>query len=300
MSPRLWQSDMLTLSDYLSMIGTSNYNDKRAKMKVISFNINGIRARLHQLEALINKHQPDVIGLQETKVHDEQFPLAAVEAMGYHVAYFGQKGHYGVALLSKKPLENVTYGFPSDGVDAQRRMIMGDYLTNSGQRVRIMNGYFPQGENRDHPVKFPAKEKFYADLMNYLNQAEDSSQPVILMGDMNISHQDCDIGIGEDNAKRWLRTGKCSFLPEERDWLNKLLDWGFVDTFRHQHPHVTDQYSWFDYRSRGFDDNRGLRIDLILATQPLLENLTETGIDYELRGIEKPSDHAPIWSSFSV
>lgn len=300
MSPRLWQSDMLTLSDYLSMIGTSNYNDKRAKMKVISFNINGIRARLHQLEALINKHQPDVIGLQETKVHDEQFPLAAVEAMGYHVAYFGQKGHYGVALLSKKPLENVTYGFPSDDVDAQRRMIMGDYLTNSGQRVRIMNGYFPQGENRDHPVKFPAKEKFYADLMNYLNQAEDSSQPVILMGDMNISHQDCDIGIGEDNAKRWLRTGKCSFLPEERDWLNKLLDWGFVDTFRHQHPHVTDQYSWFDYRSRGFDDNRGLRIDLILATQPLLENLTETGIDYELRGIEKPSDHAPIWSSFSV
>lgn len=300
MSPRLWQSDMLTLSDYRSMIGTSNSNDKRAKMKVISFNINGIRARLHQLEALINKHQPDVIGLQETKVHDEQFPLAAVEAMGYHVAYFGQKGHYGVALLSKKPLENVTYGFPSDGVDAQRRMIMGDYLTNSGQRVRIMNGYFPQGENRDHPVKFPAKEKFYADLMNYLNQAEDSSQPVILMGDMNISHQDCDIGIGEDNAKRWLRTGKCSFLPEERDWLNKLLDWGFVDTFRHQHPHVTDQYSWFDYRSRGFDDNRGLRIDLILATQPLLENLTETGIDYELRGIEKPSDHAPIWSSFSV
>lgn len=300
MSPRLWQSDMLTLSDYRSMIGTSNYNDKRAKMKVISFNINGIRARLHQLEALINKHQPDVIGLQETKVHDEQFPLAAVEAMGYHVAYFGQKGHYGVALLSKKPLENVTYGFPSDDVDAQRRMIMGDYVTNSGQRVRIMNGYFPQGENRDHPVKFPAKEKFYADLMNYLNQAEDSSQPVILMGDMNISHQDCDIGIGEDNAKRWLRTGKCSFLPEERDWLNKLLDWGFVDTFRHQHPHVTDQYSWFDYRSRGFDDNRGLRIDLILATQPLLENLTETGIDYELRGIEKPSDHAPIWSSFSV
>lgn len=300
MSPRLWQSDMLTLSDYRSMIGTSNYNDKRAKMKVISFNINGIRARLHQLEALINKHQPDVIGLQETKVHDEQFPLAAVEAMGYHVAYFGQKGHYGVALLSKKPLENVTYGFPSDDVDAQRRMIMGDYLTNSGQRVRIMNGYFPQGENRDHPVKFPAKEKFYADLMNYLNQAEDSSQPVILMGDMNISHQDCDIGIGEDNAKRWLRTGKCSFLPEERDWLNKLLDWGFVDTFRHQHPHVTDQYSWFDYRSRGFDDNRGLRIDLILATQPLLENLTETGIDYELRGIEKPSDHAPIWSSISV
>ncbi|GAB3293672.1 exodeoxyribonuclease III [Pseudidiomarina andamanensis] len=269
-------------------------------MKVISFNINGIRARLHQLEALIKKHQPDVIGLQETKVHDEQFPLADVESMGYHVIYHGQKGHYGVALLSKKPLENPTFGFPNDGEEAQRRMIMGDYVTDSGERVRVLNGYFPQGESRDHPLKFPAKEKFYADLMDYLNNELDSEQSVVVMGDMNISHQDCDIGIGDDNAKRWLRTGKCSFLPEERVWLNTLLDWGLIDTYRQQHPDVTDQYSWFDYRSRGFDDNRGLRIDLILATQKLAAVCQETGIDYELRGIEKPSDHAPIWSSFSI
>lgn len=269
-------------------------------MKVISFNINGIRARLHQLEALIQKHQPDVIGLQETKVHDEQFPLADVEAMGYHVIYHGQKGHYGVALLSKKPLENPMFGFPNDGEEAQRRMIMGDYVTDSGERVRVLNGYFPQGESRDHPLKFPAKEKFYADLMEYLNNELDSEQAVVVMGDMNISHQDCDIGIGDDNAKRWLRTGKCSFLPEERVWLNTLLDWGLIDTYRQQHPDVTDQYSWFDYRSRGFDDNRGLRIDLILATQKLAAVCQDTGIDYELRGIEKPSDHAPIWSSFSI
>jgi len=269
-------------------------------MKVISFNINGIRARLHQLEALIQKHQPDVIGLQETKVHDEQFPLADVEALGYHVIYHGQKGHYGVALLSKKPLENPTFGFPNDGEEAQRRMIMGDYITDNGERVRVLNGYFPQGENRDHPLKFPAKEKFYSDLMAYLNNELDSEQAVIVMGDMNISHQDCDIGIGEDNAKRWLRTGKCSFLPEERVWLNTLLDWGLIDTYRQINPDVTDQYSWFDYRSRGFDDNRGLRIDLILATQKLAAVCNDVGIDYELRAIEKPSDHAPIWSSFSI
>lgn len=269
-------------------------------MKVISFNINGIRARLHQLEALIQKHQPDVIGLQETKVHDEQFPLADVEALGYHVIYHGQKGHYGVALLSKKPLENPTFGFPNDGEEAQRRMIMGDYMTDNGERVRVLNGYFPQGESRDHPLKFPAKEKFYSDLMAYLNNELDSEQAVIVMGDMNISHQDCDIGIGEDNAKRWLRTGKCSFLPEERVWLNTLLDWGLIDTYRQINPDVTDQYSWFDYRSRGFDDNRGLRIDLILATQKLAAVCNDVGIDYELRGIEKPSDHAPIWSSFSI
>lgn len=269
-------------------------------MKVISFNINGIRARLHQLQAVIDKHQPDVIGLQETKVHDDQFPIADVEAMGYHVIYHGQKGHYGVALLSKQPLSNPQFGFPSDDEDAQRRMIMGDFPLADGSSVRVLNGYFPQGESRDHPTKFPAKEKFYSDLMDYVNTELSPEQPVIIMGDVNISHQDVDIGIGEQNAKRWLRTGKCSFLPEEREWLNRLLDWGLTDTFRQQHPEDTNEYSWFDYRSRGFDDNRGLRIDLILATESLAQTCNGSGIDYELRGIEKPSDHAPIWSSFNT
>lgn len=269
-------------------------------MKVISFNINGIRARLHQLQAVIDKHQPDVIGLQETKVHDEAFPVADVEAMGYHVIYHGQKAHYGVAMLSKKPLENPLFGFPTDADDAQRRMIMGDYITDNGSRVRILNGYFPQGESRDHPLKFPAKEKFYADLMSYLEQYHQPSEQLIVMGDVNISHQDCDIGIGEQNRKRWLKTGKCSFLPEEREWLNTLLGWGLVDTYRQCVPEPTEHYSWFDYRSRGFDDNRGLRIDLIMATHSLAEKCLDSGIDYELRGIEKPSDHAPVWSTFAV
>ncbi|WP_100641693.1 exodeoxyribonuclease III [Alteromonas facilis] len=266
-------------------------------MKFISFNINGIRARLHQLQALIDKHSPDIIGLQEIKVDNDAFPVADIEAMGYHVAFHGQKGHYGVALMSKVPADNVEYGFKSDADDAQRRMIIGHY-TLEGQQVTVLNGYFPQGESRDHATKFPAKRKFYQDLDHYLNDECDNQQNVIVMGDMNISHTDHDIGIGEQNAKRWLRTGKCSFLPEERDWLNNLLSWGLHDTYRHQHPDRSDQFSWFDYRSKGFDDNRGLRIDLILATPSMLEKLIETGIDYELRGIEKPSDHAPIWASF--
>ena len=119
------------------------------------------------------------------------------------------------------------------------------------------------------------------------------------MGDINISPTDLDIGIGEVNAKRWLQTKKCSFLPEEREWLKKLMDFGFTDTFRLLNPEVNDQYSWFDYRSRGFDDNRGLRIDVILATKKLADNTVDAGIDYELRGIEKPSDHAPIWTEFA-
>lgn len=269
-------------------------------MKIISFNINGLRARLHQLQALIDKHQPDIIGLQETKVHDEQFPLEDVKAMGYDVHFHGQKGHYGVALMSKVPPLAVERGFASDDDSAQRRFITGRFALPDGRTLTVMNGYFPQGENRSHEIKFPAKEKFYTDLQTTLENNHSPDEPLVIIGDMNISSTDLDIGIGEANAKRWLREGKCSFLPEEREWMTRLLDWGLVDTFRALHPDEDKQYSWFDYRSRGFDDNRGLRIDLVLATRTLAENAVESGIDYELRGIEKPSDHAPIWTTFKV
>ena len=269
-------------------------------MKIVSFNINGLRARLHQLEALINKHQPDLIGLQEIKVHDDEFPLSAVEAMGYHAYYFGQKGHYGVAILSKTPALHMQYGFPTDTPEAQRRMLIGRFATLDGRELTLLNGYFPQGENRAHPIKFPAKEKFYDDLQHYLLSHHQPDELLAVIGDINISPTDLDIGIGEANAKRWLREGKTSFLPEERAWLKRLQDWGLTDTYRQLHPERADQYSWFDYRSKGFLDNRGLRIDVVLATAALTEHLTESDIDYELRGIEKPSDHAPVWSSFAL
>lgn len=267
-------------------------------MKIISFNINGLRARLHQLQALIEKHQPDVIGLQEIKVDNPQFPIEDVEAMGYKVYYHGQKGHYGVALMTKLDAEDIQYGYPTDDEDAQRRMIMATVTTKSGSKIRVLNGYFPQGENRSHETKFPAKQKFYKDLQHYLTSHHQPDEKLIVMGDINISPTDRDIGIGEPNAKRWLKTGKCSFLPEEREWLATLQGWGLEDTYRLLHPEQNDRYSWFDYRSRGFDDNRGLRIDVILATESLSQYCLEAGIDYELRGIEKPSDHAPIFSSF--
>ncbi|WP_407332522.1 exodeoxyribonuclease III [Enterovibrio sp. 27052020O] len=267
-------------------------------MKVISFNINGLRARLHQLQALIEKHQPDVIGLQEIKVHDEAFPMEDVEAMGYKVYFHGQKAHYGVAILCKDEPIKVQKGFPTDDEDAQRRMIMATFKQADGSEVSVLNGYFPQGENIAHETKYPAKRKFYKDLMSYLNDYHTNDQNVIVMGDINISPIDLDIGIGEVNRKRWLKTGKCSFQPEEREMLATLMNWGFVDTFRQQFPDADDKFSWFDYRSRGFDDNRGLRIDVVLATPSLAAKCVDTGIDYELRGIEKPSDHAPIWATF--
>ena len=267
-------------------------------MKIISFNINGIRARLHQLQALIDKHQPDIIGLQEIKVHNDMFPIADVEAMGYKVYFHGQKAHYGVAMLCKEEPKDVQYGFPTDDDEAQRRMIMVSYPMPNGETVRVLNGYFPQGENRFHETKFPAKRKYYQDLAKYLTTHHSPDDNVVVMGDVNISHTDLDIGIGEPNRKRWLQTGKCSFLPEEREWLNDLISWGFTDGFRTLNPETNEHFSWFDYRSKGFPDNRGLRIDLILATKKLHNTLADAGIDYELRGIEKPSDHAPIWAVY--
>ncbi|MBN2645519.1 MAG: exodeoxyribonuclease III [Desulfuromonadaceae bacterium] len=269
-------------------------------MKIVSFNVNGLRARLHQLQALIDEHRPDLIALQETKVHDSQFPRLEVEAMGYHVCFHGQKAHYGVALLSRQEPLSWGCGFDGDGEEAQRRLIYGRYAF--GERILILvNGYFPQGEGQDHPVKFPAKEKFYADLLQLLGGYDPQRDLLAVVGDMNVAPADPDVGIGAENEKRWLKAGKSGFLPEERRWLRRLLDWGLQDSYRCCCPQGTD-LSWFDYRSRGFEQQpkRGLRIDLILTSAALQPLCAAAGIDYGIRGMEKPSDHCPIWAEFEL
>jgi len=264
-------------------------------MKIVSFNVNGVRARLHQLEALISKHSPDIIGLQEVKVTNELFPYEDIEAMGYTAHVHGQKGHYGVAFLARNEITDLQMGYLSDDDEAQRRFI-GCSAQYKGRTLRVYNGYFPQGESQDHPEKFPNKRKFYSDLKTHLDENHDPSDQVVVMGDMNISPNDMDIGIGEQNKKRWLRTGKCSFLPEEREWYQRLYDWGLKDAWRMLNPDTSDIYSWFDYRSKGFDDDpkRGLRIDHILITESLEEHTQDVLIDYEFRSMEKPSDHCPV------
>lgn len=271
-------------------------------MRLVSFNINGIRARLHQLEALVTTHSPDVIGLQETKVQDDDFPADAVRALGYHVHFHGQKGHYGVALLCREEPEEVFYGFPDDGEEAQRRLI-GIRLTGAdGQSMTVWNGYFPQGENISHPTKFPNKERFYNQMQRLLEDTHRPEERIAVMGDFNISPEDIDIGIGEPSRKRWLREGKTSFQPIEREWLGRIKSWGMHDCYRLCYPDRHDLFSWFDYRSRGFerDPKRGLRIDYILVSQPLAELVTDSGIDYVLRGMERPSDHAPVWAELDL
>ena len=270
-------------------------------MMFVSFNVNSIRTRLHQLEAVIEAHQPHIIGLQETKVSDPDFPVAAINDLGYHVHFHGQKTHYGVALLSRMAPKRIAKGFPRDDEFAQKRLITGHFDVN-GEPLVVVNGYFPQGESRKHPVKFPAKEKFYADLMGYLDELREEHRNIIVMGDMNISPTDMDIGIGEDNAKRWLRTGKCSFLPEEREWLAQVEARGLTDIFRHLYPDDASTFSWFDYRSGGFDRDprRGLRIDLIMASDALLSKAKSAGVSYDIRAMERPSDHCPVWAEFDL
>jgi exodeoxyribonuclease-3 len=271
-------------------------------MKIVSFNTNSIRVRIHQLERLIELHAPDIIGIQETKVSDEDFPVEAIEALGYHVVFHGQKTHYGVALLSKSPPGDVVKGFPGDDETSQRRYISATFKLTSGKKLVVINGYFPQGENRSHATKFPAKQQFYASLLQRLEKQYSPNEALIVMGDMNIAPDDKDIGIGDDNRKRWLREGKCCFLPEEREWMNNLCQWGLFDTFRLLNPEESSLFSWFDYRSKGFDKvpKRGLRIDLLLATQTLVDVCTGSGIEYEIRAMEKSSDHCPVWSQFDV
>lgn len=266
-------------------------------MKVVSFNINGLRARFAQMEALVAKHNPDIIGLQEVKVHSDQYP-AEFMADEYKVFHFGQKSHYGVAIYTKYEPEAVHYGFPWDEPEAQRRLITIDINHPEHGKLRVINGYFPQGESIHHETKFPNKRKFYADLNRFIEETP-KDYKLIVMGDFNICPLDLDIGIGPQNAKRWLSSGKCSFQPEEREMMGKLLSHDLVDSFRVLYPEAKDFYSWFDYRSQGILDNRGLRIDLILCSSALAPKVKESLIDLEIRTMEKPSDHAPVLTEFA-
>ena len=265
-------------------------------MKIVSFNMNSIRARPHQLVHLRDTLDPDIIGIQETKVNDPEFPIDVIKEIGYHPEYWGQKGHYGVAILSKKKPIEVQKGFIKDTAEDQKRFIQAKFKWGK-KIITVMNGYFPQGENRSHETKFPKKIKYYADLNRHIKKIQKTEDNLIVMGDFNVAPSPLDIGIGEINAKRWLKEGKTAFLPEEIDMWNSIKNLGFIDSWREQNPDEGSIYSWFDYRSRMFDDTpkRGLRIDHILIAEHMKKHIKETGIDYIARAMEKPSDHCPVW-----
>lgn len=269
-------------------------------MKFISFNINGIRAHIHQIFKIIDKHKPDIIGLQETKVEDLFFPLEQFKDTGYNIYYCGQKSYNGVAIFSKKKLISVKKNFKhSFFKNIKYRIILGSFFARIG-KITLINAYFPQGNNRNDFLKFSEKKFFYENLIFYIKKNFSKDSNIIIMGDMNISQSEYDIGIGQRNKERWLNLGKCSFLPEEQIWISNLKSLGFIDTFRKKNPIVSNQFSWFDYRSKSFLQNKGLRIDLILSSNSLFSYCVDVGIDYEIRRMSKVSDHAPIWATFNL
>tara|TARA_B000000475_G_scaffold261596_1_gene246391 strand:+ start:254 stop:1066 length:813 start_codon:yes stop_codon:yes gene_type:complete len=260
-------------------------------IRIICFNINGLRARPHQLQALKEKYDPDVIALQEIKVSDEDFPEQIPTELGFNYYNYGQKGFHGVAIFSKQAPINIIKGLEGAEDEAQKRYIQCDYSTNTGP-LSICNSYFPQGENRKHPDKFPYKDRYYKRITNHIKNLNTN---VVLTGDFNIAPDRNDIGMNEDGIKRWLSQGHTAFLPEEIEWYKKLTDLGLVDIWRERNPDST-KCSWFDYRSRGFDQDpkRGLRIDHFLLSKNVQEKYMNSEIDHELRAMEKPSDHCPV------
>lgn len=260
-------------------------------IRIICFNINGLRARPHQLQALKEKYDPDVIALQEIKVSDEDFPEQIPTELGFNYYNYGQKGFHGVAIFSKQAPINIIKGLEGAEDEAQKRYIQCDYSTNAGP-LSICNSYFPQGENRKHPDKFPYKDRYYKRITNHIKNLNTN---VVLTGDFNIAPDRNDIGMNEDGIKRWLSQGHTAFLPEEIEWYKKLTDLGLVDIWRERNPDST-KCSWFDYRSRGFDQDpkRGLRIDHFLLSKNVQEKYMNSEIDHELRAMEKPSDHCPV------
>ena len=249
-------------------------------MKIATWNVNSLRVRLEHTLEWMQKNQPDLFCLQELKVPDEDFPVAAFSEIGYHSYFTGQKSYNGVAILSKQPLENVETNLP-DFEDPQRRFIKADY-----QGITLVNVYVPNGQALDSD-KFVYKRAWFAKLQlamrNYL--AENSK--VVLVGDFNITASDLDV---HDPAK-W--RGKIHCSPIERLMLQNLMSEGLFDTYRNFHKQ-TDQFSWWDYRTDGYSRNEGLRIDLILSSSELLDVAEDCVIDESPRKLERPSDHTPV------
>jgi exodeoxyribonuclease-3 len=247
--------------------------------RIISYNVNGIRAALNKgLDQWINKSDPDILCLQEIKANENQFDASVFTDIGYHCFWYSakKKGYSGTAILSKtKPL-HVVYGMQHELYDYEGRVIRADYKNFS-----VISVYMPSGSSGNARQDF--KIKFLEDFQNYINLLKLEIPNLIIVGDYNICHQAIDI----HNPIRNKNTS--GFLPEERQWLTDFIDGGFVDSFRHfnEEPH---NYSWWSYRANARAKNLGWRIDYLMVSKTLECKLSRGAILSEA----KHSDHCPI------
>ncbi len=250
-------------------------------MKIVTWNVNSIRARLPRFLPWLQEQQPDIVCLQETKVVDELFPREPLEDEGYNLITFGQKTYNGVAILSKHPMEDVIKGFPGDGEDAEKR-VLGCII----QDLMILNLYVPNGKEVGH-AKFQYKMAWLKQLRALLDERYDIDEKVIVTGDFNITFDDRDVYDPEE----WREKIHCS--TEEREALANIMDFGLQDALRKFHEEE-GIYTWWDFRTRGFARKAGLRIDHFLMSPKALEQCSDVAVDLEARDGKGPSDHAPV------
>lgn len=256
-------------------------------MQIASWNVNSLRVRLEQVLEWLAANPVDVLGLQETKMPDAEFPREAIEAAGYQVVFTGQKTYNGVALLTRTEASDVELNLPGMDDDPQRR-----FIAASVNGIRIFNLYVPNGQALDSD-KFQYKLNWLDCLRETLAESQKQHDRIAVMGDFNIAPADADV----HDPKAW--AGKIHCSDTERDALQSLLQLGFTDSFR-QFEQEPGLFSWWDYRMAAFRRNRGLRIDLVLASEKLAGQCTESRIDAGPRAAERPSDHAPVIARFDL
>ncbi|MGH7232635.1 MAG: exodeoxyribonuclease III [Nitrospiraceae bacterium] len=258
-------------------------------MKIATFNVNSIRARLPVVLGWLERHQPDVLCLQETKVQDEFFPALALASTGYHLSFRGMKSYNGVAVLSLVPPESVFYGFDDGEAELDDARLVRVLV----QGVPIINTYVPNGFKIDSP-KYTYKLGWYTRLRHYFDKHLSPDRPAIWCGDMNVAPEPIDVHSPEKHL-----THVC-FHEDVRRAYKETLAWGFVDVFRKLYPN-RQQFTFWDYlRPSSLEKNKGWRIDHILATPPLAEKCTQADVDIEPRKAPSASDHTFLWAEFSV
>jgi len=254
-------------------------------LKIATWNVNSILARLPLVLKWLDARRPDVVCLQETKCTDDRFPVEPFAALGYCCQLFGQATYNGVAILSRTESRDVHRGFAGARDDAQARV-----LAATVDQIRIVNVYIPNG-GQVGADKYYFKLEWMRELRAFFDSQYMTSEQVLVCGDFNVAPEDRDVY----NPDLWRGRILCS--DPERAALAEIRAWGFDDAFR-LHNSEDKQFSWWDYRAGAFRRNMGLRIDHIWVSSPLAARCTAAWIDKEPRGWERPSDHAPVTAEF--
>lgn len=255
-------------------------------MRIATFNINGVKARINALGDWLDESKPDVALLQEIKSVDEGFPRELIEDRGYRVETHGQKGFNGVAILSKLPLEDISRGLPGDDDDEQARWIEATVMGDT-HAVRVCGLYLPNGNPVPGP-KYDYKLAWMARMHRHAQDLLASEMPVVMAGDYNIIPQDADAA----RPEVWQEDALA--LPESRAAFRRLLNLGFTEAFRTRHQ-APGMYSFWDYQAGAWNRDDGIRIDHHLLSAEAADLLQDCWIEKDVRGREKPSDHVPVW-----